>query len=401
MNKIVVYTAIYGNYISLKDAIPSDNCDFVCFTDNTELKSDTWKVIYIDGFSKIPRRNAKIYKILPHRYFKEYEYSIWVDGTHIPTDPSRIVDKYLGEDKIALFKHNKRNCIYEELKACIKQKKDNEHIMRAQVQSYKEDNYPANNGLATCSVILRRHNDPSIIKAMEDWWAEIEKYSTRDQLSFNYVMYKNNLPYRVIGGHINHSSRFIVENHKLSDNINHNGNMYIIDCGGWQGDSVIELRKKFDPNGEYTCHSFEPNTYFIPYYKKFKKHVLHTEAVWVHDGEIDFHLQQEQGRKHHMGSSIYGRDIKANVREEAITVPCMDFSKWILDNFNRYDYIILKMDIEGAEYKVMEKMIRDGSMDYINIFFLEQHRKKMTNFLTKEDVIKIFNKIKIPIGRWR
>jgi len=26
----------------------------------------------------------KIYKILPHRYFPEYEFSLWVDGTHTP-----------------------------------------------------------------------------------------------------------------------------------------------------------------------------------------------------------------------------------------------------------------------------------------------------------------------------
>ena len=33
-NKNVVYTAIYGGFIKLKDAIPSDGCDFVCFTDD-------------------------------------------------------------------------------------------------------------------------------------------------------------------------------------------------------------------------------------------------------------------------------------------------------------------------------------------------------------------------------
>jgi hypothetical protein len=35
---------------------------------------------------------------------------------------------------------------------------------------------------------------------MEDWWTEIKYGSRRDQLSFNYVAWKNNLKFNYIEG---------------------------------------------------------------------------------------------------------------------------------------------------------------------------------------------------------
>jgi len=177
-------------------------------------------------------------------------------------------------------------------------------------------------------------------------------------------------------------------------------NKHIIDCGGWEGDSVISLREKFDPDGKYICHTFEANPLMNHHYTKFKNHILYNKAVWIYDGEIDFHLQQEQGRKHNMGSSIFGRTMKSNVKEESIKVPCVDFSKWILNTFNKNDYLILKLDIEGAEYKVLNKMIIDGSIEYINDLYIEFHHKKYTNLISQQEVDDICSKIKIKINTW-
>ena len=205
MNKIIVYTAIYGNCVKLTDAIPSENCDFVCFTDNPHLKSNTWEIRYIKGLTESPRRNARMYKILPHKYFKEYDYSLWVDAKRIPLDAGKFVNKYLKEADIALFKHHRRNCIYKELNACIKRKLDDIHVMNKQIEKYKNDGYPVNNGLASTGVIARKHNEPDIIKAMEGWWREIQNNSVRDQLSFNYIMHTNNLKYYKINKNIFHN----------------------------------------------------------------------------------------------------------------------------------------------------------------------------------------------------
>ena len=43
---------------------------------------------------------------------------------------------------------------------------------------------------------------------MESWWEEIKYNSKRDQLSFNYVAWKNGLKYNSIPGDIRNNSFF-------------------------------------------------------------------------------------------------------------------------------------------------------------------------------------------------
>ncbi len=148
---------------------------------------------------------------------------------------------------------------------------------------------------------------------------------------------------------------------------------YIIDCGGWKGDSVDKLRKKF---GDYYVYTFEANPDFKKYYK-FENHKLINKAVWIYNGEVDFYLESREG----VGSSI----IKKSNTDRKIKVPCLDFSKWIINTFKKEDNIILKMDIEGAEYKVLGKMIKDGSIDYIDKLLVEFHSQKYPETATQKE----------------
>ncbi len=69
--KIVVYTAIFGNYDALK-IIPqqSVNADYVCFTDNPNLKSDQFEIIYKkQNHLEHPRMKAKEFEILNFKFF--------------------------------------------------------------------------------------------------------------------------------------------------------------------------------------------------------------------------------------------------------------------------------------------------------------------------------------------
>ena len=57
----------------------------------------------------------------------------------------------------------------------------------------------------------------------------------------------------------------------------------------------------------------------------------------------------------------------------------IDFSRWLSANFSIRDYIIVKMDIEGAEYEVLEKMIRDGTLQMVNELYVEFHQHMNDN----------------------
>jgi len=208
--KRVVYTAIFGGKDKLlKPKYIPYNFDFLCYTDSC-LKSNIWKVIREEPTDKDPVRSAKIYKVLPHKYLKDYDYSVWADGNlRVRGDLNKLVDNYLQDYFFAAFDHaqlpDKRNCIYEEAEALYgmhrkgKGKADVEVIKR-QIDKYRKENYPKDNSLISGMILVRKHNDNKATKLMEDWWSEICEFSRRDQLSFNYVAWKNNFKINYIPG---------------------------------------------------------------------------------------------------------------------------------------------------------------------------------------------------------
>ena len=74
---------------------------------------------------------------------------------------------------------------------------------------YISEGYPKNNGLATNPIIVRNHNDSDAIAVMEDWWSEIKYNSKRDQLSFNYIVWKNQFNFVYLQGDSRNNEYFV------------------------------------------------------------------------------------------------------------------------------------------------------------------------------------------------
>ena len=209
MSKRIIYTSVFGGYDEVVEQ-SSNGWDWKCFSE------DTHTPIYEDN-----NRNAKRFKVLPHRYLKDYEYSVFIDGNmSVRGDLNELVDKYLVDSNVAFFSHSNnnldgRNCAYDEaqtifelgdknMKATpdrgILNYKDNPFVIEKQMNRYIDEGFPKNSGLITGMVILRRHNKADCIQTMEDWWTEIKYNSKRDQLSFNYCAWKNNLKFNYMKG---------------------------------------------------------------------------------------------------------------------------------------------------------------------------------------------------------
>lgn len=197
-NNKVVYTVITGDYDDLK--IPeyvNEDWDYICFTD-TDIKSDFWQIRNIHEFELDPVRKSRKYKILPHNYLSEYDYSIYIDGSFVITgDMNEYINKYAKTNPMLCLTHPERNCIYDEADVCLSLKKDSENIIITQIEKYLVEKYPKNNGLIAGGIMFRKHNDPSVIEVMEDWNEEVLNYSRRDQLSFNYICWKKDFEYDI------------------------------------------------------------------------------------------------------------------------------------------------------------------------------------------------------------
>ncbi len=212
----IVYTSIVGGKDALKEnQNTAGDVKFHAFIHPTQ-DSATWKVedALLDHVD--PNRCAKKYKVLAHKYFPHAEYSLWIDGSTTLLDPlDKLIALYLTENDIAVHKHYMRDCAYTEAMVCGAEKKDDPDIIAKQMAKYAvSEQYPRHNGLAECTILLRRHT-PQIQLLNELWWKEISEGSRRDQLSFNYCCWKLGIKYTEMKGTVYNSPHFRVEKHLI------------------------------------------------------------------------------------------------------------------------------------------------------------------------------------------
>jgi len=143
-----------------------------------------------------------------------------------------------------------------------------------------------------------------------------------------------------------------------------------IDCGFYRGEGTSLFKKTKDFTEDFILYGFEATP---PEELNINPEgiTLNRKAVWTHDGILDFHIS---GRARGRCNGVFKNDRAK--KEKVLQVPCIDFGKWIMDNFDEDDFIVLKMDIEGAEFELLQSMIDDGSIKFINIAYIEFHHKR-------------------------
>jgi len=215
-----------------------------------------------------------------------------------------------------------------------------------------------------------------------------------------------------------------------------------IDCGTHLGMGFSKLIPVYKIDETWEIFGFEANPHVLQGYKRnIEKHdifknlniKLDNRAVWINEELINFSLRgiskkfvddtphfsleldatrdkdlEMMGDGHGLtGDNIYDipwdggsciSDLKKSYNEdkpgplyqwhEDVSIKGLDLSKWILENFNKDDTIILKMDIEGAEFKVIPKMISDGSLTYVDDLYIEWHSWMMSEYSSLEASLK-------------
>lgn len=210
----IIYTAIAGGYDRLKpprggDARGQEAVRRIAFVDNPALCGGVgcpgWQIEIMPSICMSPHMQSRRHKILAHEVLPAgTEFSLWVDGSiefDASLHPEDLARQFLGNADLALFRHASRNCLYDEAHHCQRRRLDDPGVMARQVNRYRAEGYPRNNGLAECTVILRRHT-PIVSRLNDLWWQEISNGSRRDQLSFNYACWKLGIRFSLLPGTI-------------------------------------------------------------------------------------------------------------------------------------------------------------------------------------------------------
>jgi len=196
--KGVIYTCITGGYDDLSNhTFVNQDWDYVCFTDDLSIRrvaNSFWQIrpLLFDKHDNV--RNQRWHKIHPHILFPGYVKSVWLDANIniLNKDLFADIDMAIAESRlISIAPHPVRKCIYDELITCLELGKDDEAVMRKQVDLIRNAGYPEKNGLFENNIMYRDHHNDRVIETMKDWWWWIEGYSRRDQLSLNYVLWQH------------------------------------------------------------------------------------------------------------------------------------------------------------------------------------------------------------------
>ena len=153
-----------------------------------------------------------------------------------------------------------------------------------------------------------------------------------------------------------------------------------IDGGAHKGEAIEVLLDKREDLKGCEAHFFEPNPDLIELLEgiatendRYDIKIYHS-ALWIEDGEIDF--IESIGRWNTLASTVVPEmneiwGLKLD-RDNPQTVKATSLSDF-LDNFDEEDYIVMKLDVEGSEYALIEDLFETGKIHMIDELFLEWH----------------------------
>jgi hypothetical protein len=151
---------------------------------------------FLDRFNN--RTKALFFKSQAHKLI-EADYYIYTDGKIQPTSPNFIEEaiKQLNGNSLGMQVHPVRNCIYEEVDHIEDEiKKGNLYLkvrygnrpIREEVEFYRSEGYPKNNGLHDAAVFIRT---PETNGLFDKWWNHISDENTYDQICLEFLAWRN------------------------------------------------------------------------------------------------------------------------------------------------------------------------------------------------------------------
>lgn len=143
---------------------------------------------------------------------------------------------------------------------------------------------------------------------------------------------------------------------------------FFIDCGAHMGESIRLFKKAYPNSSEFKVISFEPNPDLVSCFDEFSDVEFHSAAVSTYDGTAEYFTHQWT-----VGNTLCKENSRVVPGLPPRIVPCVDLSQWMLSKFTKEDYVILKMDVEGFEYEILQKMFDDGSFDLVDKLYIEWH----------------------------
>lgn len=148
-----------------------------------------------------------------------------------------------------------------------------------------------------------------------------------------------------------------------------------LDFGSNRFQGYEKLKKKFKVDDTWEVHAYEPNPSLTEEIQSNcpKEVVFHNKAVWkaneILEFVVDLNREDWEGSHIDQGSETFYNRAKSPNKIKVESVDVYD----ILKKYDEQDNIIVKMDIETAEFEVLPRMIETNQMKKVNHLYVEFH----------------------------
>lgn len=152
----------------------------------------------------------------------------------------------------------------------------------------------------------------------------------------------------------------------------------LIDCGASTGIAIPEVTKLFGPFDQ--IYAFEPNPENSRHINEKQPGATVVQAaVYIEAGKMKLYLGEKFD-----GSTLYADKLSGGIRADRfVEVDTIDFGSWLEKNVNKSDHVVCKMDIEGAEFDVLEHLIRTDKHQLLDVLLVEWHVSRFPDRWTK------------------
>eukprot|EP00191_Tetraselmis_sp_GSL018_P007411 CAMPEP_0177613806 /NCGR_PEP_ID=MMETSP0419_2-20121207/22238_1 /TAXON_ID=582737 /ORGANISM="Tetraselmis sp., Strain GSL018" /LENGTH=336 /DNA_ID=CAMNT_0019110661 /DNA_START=90 /DNA_END=1097 /DNA_ORIENTATION=+ len=127
-------------------------------------------------------------------------------------------------------------------------------------------------------------------------------------------------------------------------------------------------------------------------------------ALWVQDGKIPM---SGKGMLSIFGQPKRMRKKKSRMkRPTTVQAPAIDFSQWLLQNVKPDDFVVAKLDIEGAEHELLRHMIQTKTIFLLDEVFVECHWRQWSRARSdksREDCVQLLKDLRdleLAVHEW-
>ena len=200
----IVFTALFGKYETLNELVieKGPNCRYVCFTDDSTLRSETWEIVVVkSSLQESPSRSSREIKMLGHRYFPAESRTLYIDNTvKLKGDGSRVLDFWLKDGDLAFMRHYSRRTVRGEFFACSCYGLDEQDKIWNQYNFYRQNFRKILRNRPYWGGMIARVNNSQADKFMKTWNDQFNQYTRRDQLSINVSEHLSGVSIKTIEG---------------------------------------------------------------------------------------------------------------------------------------------------------------------------------------------------------